>query len=507
MADSSLRELLKGSGLVFVGRISELGISFAVALIVARELGKEGYGTVSLGATVLAVVSTLVVLGTHTGVGRYLPRYEDPAKRRGILVSAFQLTMPLGILAGAAVFFSGEFIATNIWNDESLAPILRLFGLAIPFGALVKYVQGAMQGSKLSGPKVIVQNITLPLTRLVLAAGAVLLGYGVLEVASAYAAAFVVASVLGVYYLYTRTPLFSREPYEPMHRELLGFSLPLVVTILMARILGDLDIFLLASYSTTAAVGVYNVIYPISNLVLLVLSSVAFLTVPILSELHSEDEFEEMDRMYKILTKWVFISTLPIFLFLALFPTISIRYTFGQEYVGGSLALVILSAGFFFRTIMGPNRDTLTAIGHTRMIMYDNITAATTNVVLNVLLIPRYQLVGAALATAISYIVLNILYGVQLYRRTGIQPFSTPLVKPALVAGVVISVLYYGLRTNVSITLPISILALTCFLLVYGLALLRFGGIENEDVELVLDFEDKYDVDLGPLKTAAKRLM
>jgi len=72
--------------------------------------------------------------------------------------------------------------------------------------------------------------------------------------------------------------------------------------------------------------------------------------MPILSQLHSDERITEMDRTYKVVTKWIFMATLPPMLILIFFPTASIRMTFGPEYTDGSLALVTLALGSSSRT-------------------------------------------------------------------------------------------------------------------------------------------------------------
>ncbi|MCL7417713.1 MAG: flippase, partial [Halalkalicoccus sp.] len=112
MADAEpFQKLFTGGSIVFVGEMFGLGISFLSALVIGRLLGPEGYGAIALGSAALATVSTVVLLGMHTGIGRFLPRYDDPERRRGVLVSAFQLVLPLSILAGGVLIVFAEPIA------------------------------------------------------------------------------------------------------------------------------------------------------------------------------------------------------------------------------------------------------------------------------------------------------------------------------------------------------------------------------------------------------------
>lgn len=505
--DEPFRKLFTGGSIVFVGEMFGLAISFLSTLVIGRLLGPEGYGAIALGSAALATVSTLVLLGMHTGVGRFLPRYDDPARRRGVLVSAFQLVLPLSLLAGGGLIVFAEPIAASVFSDESVAPVLRVFGLAMPFASVEKLAVGGIQGTKRSTPKVFVENVTAHITRLVLAVIILALGFDAAGVAWAYVLGHAAAAMLGVYYLYRYTSLFTRTEATPMHRELLAFSAPLIVSSIMVKILADIDTFLLGYFVSTADVGIYNVLYPLATMLTAVLASFGFLFVPILSELHAEGDVAEMKHMYQLVTKWIFMVSLPIVLVIALFPELLLRYTYGPDYVEGAFALSILAVGFFIHAVAGPNYKTLTAMGNTRLIMYDNIGAAALNVALNVVLIPRYSYLGASVATVISYFLLNVAYSTQLYTRTGIHPFGASLFKPATIAVASIGAVYLVVTSLVTVTIFVFVPLFALFLAIHAVVTLRFGGIEREEVLLLLDLEERLGVDLGPAKAVAKRLL
>jgi O-antigen/teichoic acid export membrane protein len=502
----SLRALAKGGSVLFAGLVLELGISFLATLIIARVLGRVGFGAVSLGRTTMTILSTVLLLGLDTGIGRYLPRDDDPGYRRGVLVSALQIALPLSIAAGLSLFLTAPTLATVVFDDPSTAPILRIFGLAVPFAALMKLAVGGVQGTKRALPKVIVRNVGQPLTRFLGIAVAIAAGLGVTGVAWAYALSYIVAAAIGVYFLRRLTPLFSRVEALPIRRELLSFSAPLALTMAMSILLSDLDTFMLGALGTTGAVGVYNVVYPLSELLVVALSSFAFVFMPVLSELDAEGATGEMRRVYRVIAKWIFIATTPVFVLFVLFPDIVISLTFGAGYQSGALALSVLTVGFFVHATAGLNSNALTAIGRTRIVMYDNVFVVALNAVLNLVLIPRYSFLGAAVTTTISYVVLNLLYSAQLYRETGIQPLAVATLRPGLVALVPAAGLYL-LTGALGRTVPVVLGLFGAFLVCYAVAVLRFGGIEREERRLFASFEERIGIDFGVLKAVARRLI
>lgn len=143
---SFVRTLFAGGAVVFLGKLLGLGMSFVSVVVIGRLLGPAGYGVIALGTGVITTTSTLVLLGLHNGVGRYLPRYDEESRRRGVLLSAFQLVVPTAVIAGVGVAVFAEPIAIRLFDAPSLTPVLPLFGLAIPGAAIAKLSVAGCRG-------------------------------------------------------------------------------------------------------------------------------------------------------------------------------------------------------------------------------------------------------------------------------------------------------------------------------------------------------------------------
>jgi O-antigen/teichoic acid export membrane protein len=493
--------------LVFVGLVFELGFSFFSQLVIARFFGRVDYGAISLGATVLGFATTFALLGLNKGIGRNLPMFEEASERRGVLVSAFQISLPLALLTGAAIVLSAPLLADRVFADESLTTVFRIFGATVPIAVIMRLSIGAIQGVQLSRGKVLTRNIVMPVTRFGGVAVVLMFGLGVLGLAVAYSLAFAAAMVVGLYYVYCHTSLFDDHEPTRMYSTLISFSAPLVISATMTKVLSDIDTTLLGIYATTGDIGVYNVVYPLAALVSIPMNALGFLFLPIISELYAKDEIGEMVRMYQVVAKWTVLATTPILFGMVFFPESVIAVTFGGEYLDGSFALSILSIGFFLPLLAGPNSNVLVSVGATRYIMYIDTATAALNVALNVILIPRYNFLGAAVATTISYLFMNVLYSAQVYRETGAHPLTWSMVIPSAVSLLFTAALYAIISSFIIITPVVAILTGILITVGHAVIVLSFGGIEQEEVMLILSFEDRFDVDLGPFKRIAKRLM
>ncbi|MCO8246708.1 MULTISPECIES: flippase [unclassified Haladaptatus] len=504
-----ISQTLASSGaILFGGMILQLSINFGSKLLIARTFGKVDYGGVSLGITLMTMVTVLTLAGTDTGIGRYLPRFEDDGRRRGVLLSGFQIVLPFAFIAGCLIFLFSSTIAGTVFNDSNLSPIIRAFGFAVPFMAFVKLTIGSVRGLEDSLPKVYLQNIAVPVSRFGMIIGAILLGLGAVGIAWSYALSYGIAAMLCLYYLYRRTPLLADIKPVGMHKELLVFSAPIMITATMNMILSNIDIFMLGVFSSgTGDIGIYNSVYPIAAMLAVVLTSFGFIFMPIISKLHSNGDFTEMRRMYQVVSKWVFLATVPLFLVLVLYPDVVIRNTFGAEYSPGALTLALLSIGFLAHAVAGPAGNALTSIGKTKLIMVDNITVAMVNVALNLVLIPKYSYFGAAIATTAGYLMMNSLYLIQLYRTIGIHPFGRSLFRTTIAALVAAGIAYGGSWILLGdVTLVQLIGAFVLFCAIYLLLIVVLGGIEEEELALVEGFENRFGVNLTGAKQLARRV-
>jgi O-antigen/teichoic acid export membrane protein len=491
--------------LVFVGFVLDSFIAFFAKVIAARYLGRVDYGSVAIGITILSIVGAIVILGIPSGISRFLPRTDDPDRKRGIIVSAFQIVLPFSILIAVILFLSADFLAEHVFSSTSVAPVIRIFAIAIPFTSITKLAIGSVRGEQKTVPKIIIQNLSIPLSRLLLVIVAVTIGLQAVGVAWAYTAARIFGAVLGVYFLLRYTPLLSGYQYVAKRKELLTFSTPLVVSTMTDRILTDLDTLLIGALGDLGSVGVYNVAYSMATLLMMVLISFDYLVMPILSRYHSESAYAEMRLIYRVTTKWIFFGTLPLFLGMFLFPELIIGLAFGAEYIGGATALRILAVGFVIHALLGPNAKALTAIGSTKFIMLVNIVVAGLNVLLNLALIPMLGIVGAAVATFVSYTALNVMLNGRLYQQIGIIPFSRELIYPSVVTIGLLGATYLVLVSAFSA----SITMLGVFLIgviSYPVVIVAFGGIGQTEVMIIDSVEDRFDVDLGSVKRVAQRL-
>ncbi len=135
---------------------------------------------------------------------------------------------------------------------------------------------------------------------------------------------------------------------------------------------------------------------------------------------------------------------MPAFVVLVVFPRDILRI-FGEEFVVGAIATVILAVGQLVNASTGPVGSVLNMSRHVRLNMADNIAALALNLVLNVVLVPRYGFVGSAVAWSVSLAGVNIARVLQARHYLGIRPFGRSTLK-SLLAGLGAGLVALGVR-------------------------------------------------------------
>jgi len=492
-------------------------LGFAWRVLLARYFTQSEYGIFSLAVILLNVFVTISTLGIQEGATRQIAYYRgknDASKVKGIVLSSVQIALIASIILSLTLFLTSNLISTKIFRTIELSTALKILSIAIPFLALIHILTSVFRGFGKVEPMVYFQalltNGLFPLFLVPI----ILLGMPFLNTIYAFLASIVLACLSFVIYTIKKTPLavsFTREKastgVNPLGKELLFFSLPLLGVIMLNMIMQWTDTIMLGYLKLPEDVGLYNVALPLARLILLPLASMGFIYVPVISQLFSQNLTEEMKRSYQVLTKWIFSLSFPLFLILFFFPEVSLNFLFGPRYTSASLALRILSVGLIFHTFLGPNGLTLMIMGKTRLLMWVSLITASLNITLNIGLIPLWGITGAALASLISYFAINIFCSAKLYHLSRIHPFTKSYLKPIIASSMVMVVIYAVASHSLLVAWWMLPLFFILSIVIYGLSLLLTKGLDHEDINMLLAIEKRTGIKATLIKRILKRFI
>lgn len=426
--EDSLKIIAKGAFIVLIGMLFSKIITYIYRIVIAR-IGPEEYGSFSIALAIFGVITTISILGLNNGILRYIPHYRTISKNnlvRKLISFSLGITFGVGIFFSSILFYFSEQISIYFFHNPDLTILLKIVSLAIPFNILNNILFFIFRSFKQIKYEVYIKNIIENSNKLILTFILVyLLGEGIFGVSVAYVIPIFVTSIICLYILNKKIiphKVLSSDPF-PL-KEILFYSLPLLFSTFLIMLLSWTDSFMLGYFMSSREVGIYNSALPTVQMLYVIPYAFSVLFLPLLSEIYVKSKKESFAGMYQISNKWILIINLLLFSFFILFPKEIIYYIFGKEYIEGGSALIILSIGFFINCTLNNTEDTLRLIKKTKLILLNSIIITVLNIFLNLLLIPRYGINGAAIATTTSFIFLIILVVTESFYFLKISPFN-----------------------------------------------------------------------------------
>ena len=179
---------------------------------------------------------------------------------------------------------------------------------------------------------------------------------------------------------------------------------------------------MLGAMASPKDLGFYEIAARVSNLSTFVLFAVNATAAPKLAELFSQNRMSEFQKVARLAASIAFLPSFAIILILFIYPDFFLSL-FGKDFACGELSLRILLSGQFFNTLSGPVLVVLSMAGKEKNVQHILLSALILNIVLNYLLIPRFGIAGAAMATATVTTAWSLLSVFAVYNSFGFATF------------------------------------------------------------------------------------
>jgi O-antigen/teichoic acid export membrane protein len=207
-------------------------------------------------------------------------------------------------------------------------------------------------------------------------------------------------------------------------REIFAFTIPLLTSDLVYAVMNTMDAVILQYFHGPVEVAALRAVQPTARLNQMVLASFGLLFTPAAARLFARNDQEGVNNLYWQNAVWIAVASFPIFVLTFSLARPITLLLYGERYEQSALILALLSLGYYFNAALGQNGLTLKVFGKVRYIVLMNILAVIVNLGANVLLIPAYGALGAAISTSASLIFHNILKQAGLLLDTGVNLFD-----------------------------------------------------------------------------------
>ncbi|MEW5985383.1 MAG: flippase [Chloroflexota bacterium] len=486
-SDSHVTRLATGAGVSMAGIVGGRGLHALSQVLLARLLGPELFGLYALGWTILRLVGAFAPLGLDKGVIRFAAGFwrKDTASFKGVVSRSVITAFLAGFLVGVLLYLAAPW-AEVAFHKPGMAPVLRWFAFVSPFLATMKVLVATTEITQRMQFGIYAEEFSQPVANVILVVLFAWLGWGILGAVAAAIGSVALAVIVAGYYVLRLFPEMRtvRAKAAVSFPTLVAYSLPTALAAVFTSLTGWTDRLFIGYYRPAAEIGVYQALSQSALLYALSLRAINSIFAPMIAHLYQNREMAHLNRLFKVSTKWALYASLPVFLTISFAPTALMTVVFGQDYAGGGLPLVILSIGQIVNVATGSVGYILLMTGRERQWMTIAVSSLLLNVALNWLLVPRWGLVGAAGASAVSTSLLY-LTGLAWVRRTlKLWPYDRRYLKGLLATAVTVVVLIVA-----SLVAPAGALwqlALTAALTAaafFGALLLL--GLDEEDKEFI----------------------
>ena len=418
---TAFRKLLTSGGLTFMYRIAGLFFSFLITFFITKNYGESVYGNYALIFTLLQASTMIFALGLPNTVISYLGLHEiDGHFAQFILKKGLKILLFTAILPSLFYFLLSTEIATLIFNNEKLIVYIKIIALTLPFSIFHEFILSFFIATKNFVKFNIFMFIVPNLFFLIL-----LLSFSISKENQFYTILFYSISIglTVMISLFSALKKHQKIPFEALSsKQMIQFSSPMMLSSLMLFLLNWTDVFMLGAMVSDAQLGIYNLAYKLASLGMLVIISMNVVLAPKIAELYKLNNITELHKTIKNATRVVILLTLPVIVLMLVFSDF-ILGIFGDSFIQGKMAFIIITVGVFCNVITGNVDQILNMTNNQKVLRNSTIFGFVLNLILNYFLIPKYGIVGAAIASLFTNVIFNITCLFFIKKRLGFYTF------------------------------------------------------------------------------------
>ena len=401
---------IKKSLIVVFLRSFGAALQIIVLLVITNNASEELVGQYNYFNSTIIVLSAIILLGMNNSFLQFSGKLEANGNFEKIvslykknLLIIFLVFITITLLYGFVVNLQ---ILDYFKDPEIILIINKVFLVILPFSITLLNLEVLRALDYLYFSEIL-RNIARH--------GVFLLFICVLLIISkinylldVFIISFLVLAVLSsiVIVLKMKTLTSSKEG-NISYKEIVFVSFPMSFSLISLLIMQSFDIYVLENYYTFREVAYYGIAIKISAVVGIILTSINATIAPKISKLFFGNNFNDLDKLIKKATKLNAILTIPLILFLIVFSSLILSF-FGQGYLNAQKALYIILAGQVVNALCGPVALYLNMTGRQVFFQKVLLLVLMLNIILNLVLIPKYEMVGAAISTAFSFVLWNI---------------------------------------------------------------------------------------------------
>jgi O-antigen/teichoic acid export membrane protein len=412
------------AGIIFIIRVASAALAYLSQILLARWMGGSEYGVYVYVWTWVLLLGSMMDFGISASAQKIIPEYRtrgEHALLRGFLFGSRWMTLAVSTVVAALL--AGLVKLLSPWINAGEIVPLYVGCLTLPAFVVANTQDGIARSHDWMRLGLMPQFVVRQVLIIGLTAGALALGLRLGATVAMFASAGAVwLAMVGQMIVLNRRLAGHIEPGSRAYdfRGWLAISLPILLVESFYLLLSYTDVLVLQQFRSSEEVGVYFAVVKTLALVSFIHYAMSATTAHRFAEYHALGDKPRLSAYVAHAIKWTFWPSLAATLLLLALGK-PLLWLFGSQFVGGYDIMFIAAIGLVVRSAIGPVERLLNMLGHQHICALAYALAFVMNVVLCVILVPRFGGHGAAAATSISLAFETVLLFWIVRRRLGLH--------------------------------------------------------------------------------------
>ncbi len=443
--------------------------------LLTKTLGTYDYGIWAQIQVTIGLTMGFVGLGLPYAMTRFLPAKVNKEQIQEEFYSVLCLVFLVTLIVSIILIVFADLVAEALFGGA--AEIVRIAGLIILFQSLDSVFLGLFRTFR-QMRRYAVFTIASLYVQVGLIAYLVLNGYGLLGAVLAVLA--IRAIIFFILFFSVKSQIGIKRPRFSRIREYLSFGLPTIPGNISSWVVASSDRYVIGYFLGSASVGIYSAGYGLGHIPFMASGVLGFVLPPTLSKLYDEGRMNEVRTHLGYSLKYLLAIAIPFVFGAAILAEPILRLFSTSEIANkGYFIMPLIALSALFYTIYEPMAHIILLVKKTRITGTIWIACALVNLGLNILVVPRLGILGAAITTVIAYALvmgLTTYYSLKEFRFT----IDWRFVAKALIASSIMSLAIWRISPQETST---TILAVIAGAAIYGVVLLLLKGFSKEELK------------------------
>ena len=397
------RRLISGSTWAILGKVVMAVTGLAINAVIARIVSPEEVGTYFLIVSAVTLATAIALLGQQIVVVRLIAEAMAlglPGKARATVGVVLRITAISTVVVCIVFGTGGGLIAKHILASDTMAGVIWLAAGWIAVLVSMNLLAESFRGFHDYGFATLFSGVVSNVIITTLLFG-VLFWYHKSDLHTVLTIS-IVASVISIFFAgYNMRKKLAGlgETITVKAREVLGISLPLLLTGLAIFVLTQADIWVIGIFGTQAQVATFGTAIRLGQLIYIPLLINNTVLPPFISELYSQGKVKELEKVIRAMSTIAAIPAVAVLVAFIFSADSILALVYGDYYRTASTPLVLISIGQLINVLSGSGMITLMMTGHQRSAMNISLVFGLCIIVGALLVIGPYGVSGVAAVT------------------------------------------------------------------------------------------------------------